>query len=149
MALLLLGIGLMVAEAFAPSFGILGIGGAAAFLVGSIMLMDTTLPAYQIALPMILALTLFSSGLLVFALGMMLKVRRSAVVSGVERLLGARARVGRVENGRAWVWLDGELWQARSDVPLQVGEEVRVTAVDGLTVVVARQPDESQQGGDS
>ncbi len=149
MALLLLGIGLMIAEAFAPSFGIMGIGGAAAFLVGSIMLMDTTLPAYQIALPMILALTLFSIGLLVFTLGMILKARRGAVVSGVERMLGAHARVGRIENGRAWVWLDGELWQARSDAPLQVGEDVVVTAVDGLTAVVARQPDESQQGGDS
>ncbi|QIB67507.1 nodulation protein NfeD [Kineobactrum salinum] len=149
MGLLLLGIGLMVAEAFAPSFGVLGIGGAAAFLVGSIMLMDTTLPAYRIALPIIVALTLFSLGLLVFTLGMVLKARRSAVVSGVERLPGTHTRVGRIDNGRAWVWLDGELWQARSEAPLQLNEEVIVTAVDGLTVVVARQPSALQQGGNN
>ena len=91
MALILLGIGLMTAEAFAPSFGILGLGGIAAFVFGSIMLMDTELPAYQIALPIILGFAVFSVALLVFALGMIMRARRGALVSGVERLLGGDA----------------------------------------------------------
>ena len=139
MGLILLGIALMAAEAFAPSFGVLGVGGVAAFLTGSVMLMDTNLPAFQLALPMVIAVTAFSAGLLVFALGMILRSRKRAVVSGVEHLLGAMATVSRVQGDEAWVWLDGEIWHARSDAPLAVDDTVTVTAIDGLTAVVRKQ----------
>ncbi|MEQ8802981.1 MAG: nodulation protein NfeD, partial [Haliea sp.] len=122
--LILLGIALMAAEALAPSFGILGLGGVAAFVTGSVMLMDTNLPAFQLAMPMIVAVTVFSAGLLVFALGMILRARKRAVVSGVEHLLGATTTVSRVEGRDAWVWLDGEIWHARSDEPLAANDPV-------------------------
>jgi membrane-bound serine protease (ClpP class) len=140
MGLILLGIALMTAEAFAPSFGLLGISGAITFLTGSVMLMDTTLPAYQIALPMIIALTAFSIGLLVFALSMLLKARHRKVVTGKEHLIGMMATVGRVKGEDAWVWLDGELWhaRARAKAPLQLDEQVQVTAIDGLTLEVSK-----------
>lgn len=139
MGLILLGIALMAAEALAPSFGVLGLGGVAAFVTGSVMLMDTNLPAFQLAMPMIVAVTVFSVGLLVFALGMILRARRHAVVSGVEYLLGATATVSRVEGGDAWVWLDGEIWHARSEVPLAPDDTVTVIAIDGLTAVVRKE----------
>lgn len=137
--LILLGIVLMGAEAFAPSFGILGLGGVAAFVTGSVMLMDTNLPAFQLALPMIVAVTVFSAALMIFALGMILRARKQELVSGVEHLLGATTTVTRVEGDDAWVWLEGEIWHARSDVPLVAGDTVTVTAIDGLTAVVRRQ----------
>lgn len=137
MGLLALGVALMVAEAFAPSFGVLGLGGIVAFVFGSVMLMDSDLPGYRIAWPMILAVALFSASLLVFALGMVLRARRAAVVSGVEHLAGQLATVGRVDGEHTWVWLDGELWQARSEQPLAMGDRVRVQAIDGLTAVVS------------
>src|SRR5699024_9445301 len=56
LGLIILGVALMVAEAFAPSFGILGLGGLAAFIFGSFMLMDTDVPGYQIPLSIILGL---------------------------------------------------------------------------------------------
>lgn len=139
MGLILLGIALMTAEAFAPSFGVLGLGGVAAFATGSVMLMDTNLPAFQLALPMIVAVTVFSAALLVFALGMILRARKRAVVSGVEHLLGVTATVSRVEGDDAWVWLDGEIWHARSEVPLAADDTVTVIAIDGLTAVVRKQ----------
>lgn len=138
MGLILLGIALMTAEAFAPSFGLMGISGAITFLTGSVMLMDTNLPAYQIALPMIIALTAFSVGLLVFALSMLVKARHRTVVTGKEHLIGMTATVGRIDGGEAWVWLDGELWHARTTVPLQLNEQVQVTAIDGLTLEVSK-----------
>ena len=139
MGLILLGIALMAAEALAPSFGILGLGGVAAFVTGSVMLMDTNLPAFQLAMPMIVAVTVFSAALLVFALGMILRARKRAVVSGVEHLVGATTTVSRVEGRDAWVWLDGEIWHARSDAPLAINDPVTVTAIDGLTAVVRKQ----------
>jgi membrane-bound serine protease (ClpP class) len=138
LGLILLGIALMTAEAFAPSFGILGLGGIVAFIVGSIMLMDTELPGYQIAMPMILAFALFSAGLLIVAMGMIIRARKRAVVTGVSHLLGSSAVVESIHAGVTWVRLDGELWEACSEQPLSPEDAVIVDAIDGLTLQVSK-----------
>ena len=138
LGLILLGIGLMTAEAFAPSFGVLGLGGIIAFVVGSIMLMDTDLPGYQIAMPMIAAFALFSVAVLVFAMGMIVRARRSAVVTGLDHLLGMVAPVESVRGEVAWVRLDGELWEANCEQPLLENEKVSVDAIDGLILQVSK-----------
>ena len=139
LGLILLGIALMTAEAFAPSFGILGLGGVVAFVVGSIMLMDTDLPGYQIAMPMIAAFALFSVAVLVVALGLIMKARRAALVTGIDHLLGASAEVESLNAGVAWVRLDGELWEANCDTPLAPHDKVVVDAIDGLILKVSKQ----------
>jgi membrane-bound serine protease (ClpP class) len=138
MALILLGIALLTAEAFVPSFGVLGLGGVGAFVIGSIMLMDTEVPAYQLALPTILAVAAFSVALLVFALGMIVRARRQAVVSGLEHLAGAVGVVETVEQGGAMVRLEGELWSVDCDEPLAPHDQVVVRSIDGLTLQVCR-----------
>jgi membrane-bound serine protease (ClpP class) len=138
LGLILLGIALMTAEAFAPSFGILGLGGIAAFIVGSVMLMDTELPGYQIAMPMILAVAVFSAALLVVALGLIVRSRRRAVVTGVDHLVGASAPVELVSGGVVWVRLDGELWEARCKEALSQDDRVVVEGIDGLTLEVSK-----------
>ncbi len=138
LGLILLGIALMTAEAFAPSFGILGLGGIAAFIVGSVMLMDTQLPGYQIAWPMILAVAVFSAGLLIVALGLIVKARRRAVVTGLDHLVGASAAVESINAGIAWVRLDGELWEARCSEPLAPDDAVTVERIDGLKLTVRK-----------
>ncbi len=138
LGLILLGIALMTAEAFAPSFGILGLGGIAAFIVGSVMLMDTELPGYQIAMPMILAVAVFSAALLVVALGLLVRSRRRAVVTGLDHLLGASAPVESVSAGTVWVRLDGELWEARCSEALSPDDTVTVKGIDGLTLDVSK-----------
>jgi len=138
MGLIILGIGLMTAEAFAPSFGVLGLGGIVAFVVGSIMLMDTELPGYQIAMPMIAAFAVFSAALLMFALGMILRARRQAVRTGVDHLLGAVATIESVSNGTAWVRLDGELWETACEDTLGPRDRVVVQGIDGLTLRVSK-----------
>lgn len=138
LGLILLGIALMTAEAFAPSFGILGLGGIAAFVIGSVMLMDTELPGYQIAMPMIAGFAVFSAALLVIALGLIVKSRRRASVTGVEHLLGQRAVVEMLGEEGAYVRLDGELWHAQCSVPLNPEDEVVVDAVDGVVLKVSK-----------
>ncbi|MEM1114160.1 MAG: nodulation protein NfeD [Pseudomonadota bacterium] len=144
LALIILGIGLMTGEAFAPSFGVLGIGGVAAFVIGSVMLMDTNLPAYQVALPMIAAFALVSVGLLSMALGLVLKARRGAVVSGAEHLIGQLATVERLSGEGAMVRIDGELWQARSESELALEDEVTVDALDELVLTVSKKDKETR-----
>jgi membrane-bound serine protease (ClpP class) len=143
LGLILLGIALMTAEAFAPSFGILGLGGIVAFIVGSVMLMDTELPGYQIAMPMILAFAVFSAGLLMIALGLILKARRRAVVTGPGHLVGESALVETFREDEVFVRLDGELWHAQCDEPLEKDDSVTVDAIDGLVLKVSK-----NSGGD-
>ncbi|TVS14666.1 MAG: nodulation protein NfeD [Gammaproteobacteria bacterium] len=138
-ALLLIGIGLMITEAFAPSFGVFGVGGAIAFVIGSILLMDTDLPAFQISLPIIAAFAAGSVGIFIFSVGAALRARRSNVVSGREGMIGARAVAVEDFDGDGRVRVHGEIWHAHCDAPVTRGESLHVTALDGLVVRV--QPD--------
>jgi membrane-bound serine protease (ClpP class) len=138
LALILLGIGLMAAEAFTPSFGILGVGGLVAFVVGSIMLMDTELPGYQIAMPMVAAFAVVSLAVLVFALGMVMRARRQLVRTGVGHLVGTVATVESVNDGITWARLDGELWEVACPEALVPEDRVVVNEIDGLTLKVSK-----------
>lgn len=138
LGLMILGVALMTAEAFAPSFGILGLGGIIAFVVGSIMLMDTDLAGFRIALPMIIASSLFSVGLLVFALGLVLKAQRQKLVSGLDRLLGLDGVVESFRGDAALVRADGELWHVESEQALKKNDLVTVTGIEGLTLKVRK-----------
>lgn len=139
LALIILGIALMTVEAFTPSFGIFGLGGIVAFVVGSIMLMDTDLPGYQIAMPLIAAFAAASVAVLVFALGMVLKARHQVVRTGIQHLVGMVATVESSSGGVTWARLDGELWEVACPEALVPRDKVVVTAIDGLTLAVSKQ----------
>lgn len=136
MALILLGIGLMVGEAFQPSFGMLGIGGVVAFIFGSIILIDTRAPGFGIDLSVILTFALSSVLVFVVVVGMALRARKRPIVSGMEQIVGATGVVIHSSDHRATILLHSENWQAVSAKPLQNGQRVRVTAMDGLTLKV-------------
>ena len=137
-ALILLGIALMTTEAFIPSFGVLGLGGLAAFVIGSIMLMDTGLPAYQVAIPLIAAVSVFSALLLIFALGFLLRARSGQLVTGLTHLLGTTATVEAAAPGLLRVRLEGELWDITDARGLNPGDTVIVQGFDELRVTVTR-----------
>jgi membrane-bound serine protease (ClpP class) len=144
-ALILLGIVFMAAEAFLPSFGVLGIGGVAAFIFGALILIDTDVPGLGIPLGLIVALALSSVLLVLLVLGMALRARGRVLVSGDTPLLGARVLVQAVSADdpcRGWIALQGERWQVESREPLQAGQQVQVTGRQGikLEVIAAEQP---------
>jgi membrane-bound serine protease (ClpP class) len=136
-ALMALGLALMVTEAFLPSFGAFGIGGIAAFVVGSLILIDTDVPGLGLSVPLVLTFAIASAVLLSVIIGMAIRSRRRAVVSGSEQLIGAlgEALGGFPEAGS--VHLRGEIWTARSEVPIARGQRVRVIGREGLTLIVA------------
>ena len=145
LALLILGISLMVTEAFVPSFGALGLGGAAAFVIGSIMLLDIEAPGFQVSPVLIGSVAAVSSGLFVFIMMMMMRARQRLVVTGPEELLHSRAEVIEWDGRQGRVRVHGELWKARAEEPLKAGSIVDVTGIDGLTLVVSPQKEESVQ----
>jgi membrane-bound serine protease (ClpP class) len=136
LALILLGLAFMIAEAFLPSFGILGIGGVIAFIVGSIILLDTHSPYYAISRGLIVGLALFSVGFFLLILNMLTRIRERPVVSGKEHLLGAEGKCLSSEREGLQVLIQGERWNARSAGQILPGQPVRVTGIEGLVLEV-------------
>lgn len=138
-ALILLGLACMAAEAFLPSFGVLGFGGIAAFVFGALILIDTEVPGFGIPLSVILVTAAASAALMLAILGMALRARGQRQVAGDAGLVGSLARIEALQGDarQGWVTLQGERWQVRGVEPLQVGQRVQVLARDGLTLRVS------------
>jgi len=131
----------MVAEVFIPSFGVVGIGGVIAFMIGSVMLIDTDVPGYGVPLSVIVPVGLASGLLIFFVGGMAIKARQRPVVSGEEELVGSRGEVAEDFDGKdGWAQIQGETWHIRSKQPLRKGQKIRVVGIDGLIFDVV--PDE-------
>ncbi len=134
--LLILGILLMIGEAIAPSFGVLGIGGVIAVVIGSIILIDTDVPGFMISRPLIGAIALVSSFGLMAIIGIAIKARQRPVVSGREELLGAEGTALLDFEHRGNVFVHSERWSAVTGSPLREGQAIVVTGIDGLTLSV-------------
>ena len=136
LALLVLGIVLMIAEAFLPSFGALGLGGLVAFVIGSVMLIDTDVPGYGIPWTLIVPVAAASALFSFFVAGMALKARARPVVTGAEEMLGAAGEILADMEHEGWARVHGEQWRVRSPVPLARGRRVRVRARRDLVLEV-------------
>lgn len=134
--LLILGLVLMVAEAFAPSFGILGIGGAIAFVLGAAILFDTDVPGIEISWAVIGGIAVSSIVLALIIARLAMRSTRSKVVSGREELIGATAEVMDWNGHKGHVFVHGERWNARAEQALTPGQAVRIVALEGLTLKI-------------
>jgi len=145
LALIVLGIAFMIAEVFAPGFGVLGLGGVLAFVAGSIMLMDSTLPGYAISLSLIIAVALSSAAFFFLIVGMAVKARRRPVVSGAEEMIGLVGVAHETFSEHGQVQIHGEIWQAESMEPLQKGQPVCVVSRKDLVLLVEPLPHTFQE----
>jgi membrane-bound serine protease (ClpP class) len=136
LALILLGVMLIIAEAFVPSFGALGLGGVAAFVFGSIILLDTDIPGMSIARSVIAGIALTASSLLLIMVYALMRMRRRPAVSGTESMLGKIAEALEDFEQTGPVFIEGERWNAESGSALRRGQKVRVTHIDGLVLTV-------------
>jgi membrane-bound serine protease (ClpP class) len=143
-ALILLGIGFMVAEIFYPAFGSLGIGGMIAFAIGSVILIDTDIPEFRIPYALIAGVTAASAGFLFFLVGMLLRGRRRPVVSGREDMIGATGEALEDLEREGWARVKGERWRVRSATPLRANARLRVVGMRGLVLDV--RPDDPTAG---
>lgn len=134
LALIFLGLIFMIAEAFVPSFGALGLGGVVAFVVGSVILLDEE--GLNISLPLIAGTALVSAGFFIWIMGMLVRIRRRPVVSGVEEMIGAVGVAAEDIEHSGWVRVHGETWKAQSKEPVRRGQRVKVLGIDGLTLTI-------------
>jgi membrane-bound serine protease (ClpP class) len=136
LALVAVGVGLIVAEFFFPTFGSLGLGGLIAFVVGSLILFDTDVPGMNIALPLIAAVATVGGLVIAGIAYVAAHSMRRPVVTGVQGMIGDNAEVVQDFTGSGRVRYRGELWKARSDAELRVGQLARIVKVEGLTLWV-------------
>ncbi len=135
--LILLGIGLMTAEAFMPTVGAFAVGGVIAFLVGAAILIDPDAVGFEINWAVVGGMAAASVALSVLVLRLAVKSRKRPVVTGVEEMVGMAGTVEDWSGTRGHVFVHGESWNAVSALPLAPGALVRVSRVDGLTLTVA------------
>jgi membrane-bound serine protease (ClpP class) len=140
LALMLVGIAFMAGELFFPAYGSLGIGGAIAFIIGSVILIDTDIPGYGVPLPLVLGIAAASAAFLFLFVGMLVKGRRRPVVSGREAMIGSSGEVLEDCEGEGWARVHGETWRVKSTEPLKRGQRVRVAAIEGLVLNVIPEP---------
>lgn len=135
-ALIALGLGLVVAEAFAPSFGILGIGGTAALVFGATILVDGSGPGVEVSIPLIAAIAVTGLVLTMITAHLAMRSSKAKIVSGEEEMIGATAQVMDWQGKQGHVWLHSERWRAKAEQPLAKGDRVRVIRLSGLTLDV-------------
>jgi len=143
-ALIILGVAFMAAEVMMPSFGALGFGGIVALAIGSVILIDTEAPGFGISWVVIGSVVAASAVISFTVLAMAARAWKLPVVSGREAMIEAPARVLDWDGTEGHVRVRGEVWQARADSTFAAGEEVRVTAMDGLVLQVG--PAETTKG---
>ena len=133
LGLIILGLAFMIAEVFLPSFGVVGIGGVVAFMIGSVMLIDTDIPGFGVPWSVIVPVGIASALFIFFVGGMALKARQRPVVSGREELIGTIGEVLEDFDGKdGWARVHGETWRIRCKQPLGRGQKIRVVRMDGL-----------------
>jgi membrane-bound serine protease (ClpP class) len=136
LALMALGVGLVVTEFFMPTFGSLGVGGVAAFVIGSIILFDNQASTMRLALPMIAGIAVAGGLMMVGIAWLAARARRRPVSAGVETMIGALVEATGDCQDRCVVRYGGELWNARSASPLRAGQQARIVKVVELTLWV-------------
>jgi membrane-bound serine protease (ClpP class) len=138
LALLLLGIAFMAAELWVATHGALAVGGLVAFVIGSIMLLDTDVPQFEIPYALIAGVTVASAAFVFLVVGMLVRNRTRPVVAGREYLVGALGEALEDISAEGWARVQGERWRVRADAPLRAGERLRITAVHGLLLDATR-----------
>jgi len=134
--LIILGIGFMIAEVYITSFGIIALGGAIAFIIGSILLFDTQGAREQLAWPLVFTMGAISFIFIFIVISLAIKSHKRKIVSGREGLIGKEGVVLSVMNTQITVRVLGEIWEAKSSRMLNEGDEIRVTGINGLILII-------------
>lgn len=137
LALIILGIIMFVTETFVHAYGTLSIGGLAAFVFGSIILMNTGVPGFQVPIGLISGISVAAAIIIVITLWIAVRAHRRPVVSGAEELQSSQGRaLSDFANGTGQIMIHGEIWNAQSAQPIRAGDSVKVLRLEGLKLVV-------------
>lgn len=137
--LIVVGVILIIAEALIPSFGILGIGGIAAFSLGALFMVDTDIAVYQVSLPLVAAIGVGFALLIGATLRLFLNIKKRASVSGIETIVGAEGISLTDLHNTGMVEVHGEVWNAKTDSNIKQGEKIKVVGTQGAHLQVSKE----------
>jgi len=140
LALIILGVVLMIAEAFVTSFGVLGIGGIIAFVAGSLILLDKE--TMRISLILIGTTAAASAGFFLWVMARVYTMRRKKIITGAEGMIGMTGEAMEDFTGEGRIWIHGESWKAQCADPVRKGQKIKVTAKEGLLLKVKILPED-------
>ncbi|OGR56718.1 MAG: hypothetical protein A3I11_05900 [Elusimicrobia bacterium RIFCSPLOWO2_02_FULL_39_32] len=135
--LIVLAVVLFVIESQIPS-GLAGLGGVIALALGSLMLVRVEFPYWQISRPLIFSTVILTALLLFILIVLLLRIRKTKVVSGVEGMIGQTATAKTNLSPLGQVIYGGEIWNAESLETILEGEEVEIMQVVKLKLIVKR-----------
>ena len=137
LVLIALALMLFIFDVYAPTHGVLTVGGVISFLIGSLMLFNRADPLFRLSLSYIIPATLVTAAFFVFIIGKGLGAQRLPVRAGAETLLGKTVTaLTPIDSRGGWIFVEGEHWNAVSDAPIEKGEVAEIAAVQGLTLKV-------------
>ena len=137
LVLIALALMLFIFDVYAPTHGVLTVGGIISFLVGSLMLFNRADPLFRLSLSYIIPATLITAAFFIFVIGQGLRAQRLPVKAGAETLVGKTATtLTPIDSQGGRIFIEGEYWNAVSDAPIQQGEVAEIAAVRGLTLKV-------------
>lgn len=137
LGLIFLGVAFLIAEAFLPTFGALGVGGVVSFSIGAVLLIDNDVPGFGVPLWLVALLAVVSAAFILLLAGIAAKTRRRPLVLGVATLIGATGELVEFADGEGWAQIQGDYWKVRGAAGLRAGRRIRVTRVQGLALQVA------------
>ena len=140
LALMGLAVGLFIADIYAPTHGVLTIGGITAFFLGALMLFNRAEPGYHLSLAYIIPATALTALFFIFVVGAGLRAQMLPVRAGRETMLGKTvAAVAAITSTNGKVFVEGEYWNAISETPIQAGQPAQIVGIEGLTLKVKPQ----------
>jgi membrane-bound serine protease (ClpP class) len=139
-ALIVIALGLFVVDVFAPTHGALTAGGALAFFLGSLMLIDAE-PGFRLPWTLVLPGTLVTTAFFAFVIAAGLRAQYLPARTGAATMIGRIApALTRIDSGGGQVFVEGEYWAATSDTPIEAGSPVEIVGIRGLTLAVRPAP---------
>jgi membrane-bound serine protease (ClpP class) len=136
-ALIVLAIGLFIADVYATTHGVLTVGGIVSFFLGALMLFDRAEPAYRLSLSIIVPATVVTALFFIFVIGAGLRAQLLPVRAGGEAMLGKVVHaLEPIDATGGRVFIEGEYWNAVSDERIEKGQPVEIVAIEGLTLRV-------------
>jgi membrane-bound serine protease (ClpP class) len=128
---------LFITDIFAPTHGVLTAGGMVSFFLGAMMLFNGAGPGYNLSLSWIIPATVVTAAFFVFIVGAGLRAQFKPVRAGKETMLGRTVNaLSRIDTQGGRVFIEGETWNAVSDIPVEVGQPVEIIGIEGLTLKV-------------
>ena len=137
LGLIVLALALFIIDLFAPTHGVLTFGGIVAFFLGALMLFNGGDPAFRLSLSYIIPATLVTAAFFVFIVGAGIRAQFLPARAGKEAMIGKLAvALQPIDSDGGKVFVEGEYWNAVSEVPAEAGQGVEIVGIEGLTLKV-------------